>query len=56
MRMVLSSGSIILLALLALAACSGVEVAPNPTYPGYVGSYGPGGSDWMTGPVATSVR
>jgi hypothetical protein len=56
MRMQLTSGSIILFALLALAACSGVEVAPNPTYPGFVGTNGPGGSGWMTGPGVTSVR
>jgi hypothetical protein len=36
----------VLLATLALAACSG-SVKPNPTYPGFMGTYGPGGSGWL---------
>jgi hypothetical protein len=44
-----------LLALLALTACSGVEVAPNPTDPAFIGNNGPGGDEWKAGPGATGV-
>jgi hypothetical protein len=36
----------VVLASLALAACSG-SVRPNPSYPGFIGTYGPGGSGWL---------
>jgi hypothetical protein len=35
-----------LFAALALAACS-ASVKPNPTYPGFTGTYGPGASGWL---------
>ena len=42
----LTTGSIFLLVLLALAACSGASVRPNPTNPAFIGNYGPGSSEW----------
>jgi hypothetical protein len=37
---------IIVMMALALAACSG-SVRPNPSYPGFIGTYGPGGFGWL---------
>lgn len=49
-------GPTVLLLLLALAACSGVSVTPNPTYPGYVGNNGPGSGNWTSGPGVTVTK
>ena len=46
MRIIRKAGPIILLLALALAACSGAVVTPNPTNPAFIGTYGPGGSGW----------
>jgi hypothetical protein len=46
MRIRPKAGPIILLLALALAACSSGVVKPNRTNPGFVGTYGPGGSGW----------
>jgi hypothetical protein len=46
MRIRLKAGSIILLFVLALAACSEAVVTPNRTNPAFIGTYGPGGSGW----------
>jgi hypothetical protein len=51
-----TTGLFILLAVLALAACSDVTVAPNPTNPGYIGNYGPGSSGWPTTPGTGAER
>jgi hypothetical protein len=51
----LPAGLIIVLALMALMACSGVEVRPNPSNPAYLGSDGPGGRLWNAGPGASGV-
>ncbi len=37
---------IIILTALALTACS-ASVRPNPSYPGFIGTYGPGGPGWL---------
>jgi len=39
-----TSAAAVLLAVLALGACSSAEVKPNPTDPAYLGAVGPGGS------------
>ena len=48
---------LILLVALMLTACSGVVVRPNPTNPGYMGVYAPGGSGWTggRGVVSTTI-
>jgi len=42
----LSTKLIIVLTAFVLAACS-APVRPNPTYPGFIGTYGPGGPGWL---------
>jgi len=37
---------IIVLTVVALSACS-ASVRPNPSYPGFIGTYGPGGPGWL---------
>jgi len=42
----LGSSWIIMVMALALTACS-ATVRPNPSYPGFIGTYGPGGPGWL---------
>jgi hypothetical protein len=43
----LGSSWIVMLMALALTACS-ATVRPNPSYPGFIGTYGPGGPGWLS--------